>query len=631
MRYVIRLADHTGQVPVSDIDGARKALRSGKPEDLLGLAECGWLDVKAGIYLLDDPGGAEELAKDVTAFANAKAGGLLLVGYATRKEHDGEILELVRPIPRDQVDLDRHRKLIRERIIPAPRDVSVEWIHCSDVKGILLIDVPAQPPARLPHVVAGPSKSGEANRVSVAIPIREGDATAWLPQTEIQRLLSAGWTATGGPSDEFLGTLIEQAVTAAQRQAPPSSGQGIGIGEGEPGWKGLFHQAYNDLMGHRLWIGEPASTVYRDGPGVVQHFEAAHLLFGWVICALPHRRPVAVAGEIWQALHEIGAGAVGGDPLVAVGFPVPEPGATRVVDADTMSVDLTGGQWGNGKLVRDPDTAQWRWEPVVRYDMRMTRGAGYWASSPAAQQLRLRAVVTLPWANTTELAIAPESRRAIVDRLPSSEMAMLVTRLSRRRGANLQALEWTRGPNRNALNSFSYSSVITSADGRTALTAEVMIALEGAMNSSFVGCAELRIHDLDAWTIAASGTLNHQDLRLSVGEVAEYFAIAWQTAAEMLPGAVTPDPGAARWAFPPVIDLRLVAEGPIGNAPQPELDQYIDLAPLGLSDRGQMREMSVTVTAPRVLERTARKRYTSEALAYMAQQFGFLDAIPDRL
>ena len=83
---------------------------------------------------------------------------------------------------------------------------------------------------------------------------------------------------------------------------------------------------------------------YWDGPGVAQHFEAAHVLFGWVMCALPHRRPVAVAGEVWQALHEIGAGALGGDALLAVGFPVPEPGATRVVGADAMSVDLTGGQ-----------------------------------------------------------------------------------------------------------------------------------------------------------------------------------------------------------------------------------------------------------------------------------------------
>jgi hypothetical protein len=42
---------------------ARVALRAGKPEEMLGVAECGWLDVKSGVYRLDDSASAEELAK----------------------------------------------------------------------------------------------------------------------------------------------------------------------------------------------------------------------------------------------------------------------------------------------------------------------------------------------------------------------------------------------------------------------------------------------------------------------------------------------------------------------------------------------------------------------------------------
>jgi hypothetical protein len=69
-----------------------------EPAELLGLAECGWLDVKAGVYRLDDPIKAEELVKDVAGFANAnaKTGGLVLVGFGTRKEYDGEILDEIR-------------------------------------------------------------------------------------------------------------------------------------------------------------------------------------------------------------------------------------------------------------------------------------------------------------------------------------------------------------------------------------------------------------------------------------------------------------------------------------------------------------------------------------------------------
>lgn len=63
-------------VPIADIDDARTALRAGKAEDLLGVAECGWLDAKSGVYKLDDPAGVEELVKDVAGFANTKTGGL---------------------------------------------------------------------------------------------------------------------------------------------------------------------------------------------------------------------------------------------------------------------------------------------------------------------------------------------------------------------------------------------------------------------------------------------------------------------------------------------------------------------------------------------------------------------------
>jgi hypothetical protein len=90
----------TGRMPVNDIEGTRAALHAGRVADLLGLAECGWLDVKAGIYQLDDPAKSLELAKDVSAFANAKSGGMILVGYATRKEHGEEFLAEVRPVPR---------------------------------------------------------------------------------------------------------------------------------------------------------------------------------------------------------------------------------------------------------------------------------------------------------------------------------------------------------------------------------------------------------------------------------------------------------------------------------------------------------------------------------------------------
>jgi len=196
-----RSAD-TGLVLVKDIEEVRAALREGRSGDLLGLAECGWLDAKAGVYQLDDPAKILELAKDAAAFANTGTGGMILVGYATRKENDGEILDQIRPVPRALVDLDRYRKLIREWVVPAPRGFSVDFFDTDAGSGILAIDVPVQPSALLPFVVPGGIVSGGPNRLAAAVPVREADATVWLSQAEIQRRLAAGWTATGQPDVE---------------------------------------------------------------------------------------------------------------------------------------------------------------------------------------------------------------------------------------------------------------------------------------------------------------------------------------------------------------------------------------------------------------------------------------------
>jgi len=623
----------TWRVLVKDIGGARAALRAGAPADLLGLAECGWLDVKAGVYRLDDPAKALELAKDVAAFATTGTGGMILVGYTTRKDYDREIIDEVRPVRRALVDLDRYRKLIRERVIPAPRGFSVEFVHTDPETGILVIDVPAQPVALLPYVVPGPAGTAGPSRLSVAVPVREADATVWLPQPEIQRLLAAGWTATGGPSEEYLSSLIQQAVTAARQDAPPPQ-PAFQVGEGpEPGWKGPFRQARDDLVRSGVRVGEPASGVYAEGPGVVQHFDPGQSAYGWVICALPRRRPVAVAGEVWHALQEAGAGFPGGEPLSAVGFPAPDPRETRVISARDATIQLEGGQWGAGVLARASRTGDWRWIPSTRLSMNMTRSAAYWTSDRTVQQLRLRAVATFPWSNAGDLAIEPDRRLELEQDLPVSHLAGAVTALSARRGAALSAGIWQRGPNRNAADALSYSSVITALGGATALSAEVMVALPGQMDSSVVTCADVRLADLQAWAdaLTASGAPRHHDLRLSVEEVAEVLTAAWQTAAGRLTSAIAADLAGRRWAYPPTVELRLIAEARYDGTPnrQPELSDYIDLSPLGHSDRGQIREMAVTITADPQLGLDERRSQARKALTYMARQFGFLDAAED--
>jgi hypothetical protein len=351
-----------------------------------------------------------------------------------------------------------------------------------------------------------------------------------------------------------------------------------------------------------------------------------------VICALPRQRPVAVAGEVWNALQSAAAGFPGEEPLWAVSFPVSDPQETRRINAHDAGVQLDGGQSGKGTLLLDPEAGDWRWAPATRFSMNMTGSAAYWTSDRTVQQLRLRAVATFPWADAGELAIDPQRRLDLEQDLPFSHLAGVVTTLSARRGAALPAATWRRGPDRNAMDALSYSSVITAPDGPTALSAEVMAAMPGAMNSSVVTCADVRLEDLGAWAeaLTASGAPPRPDIRLSMEEVAEVLTVAWQTATEQLASVVADDPAGMRWAYPPTVELRLIAEARYDTTQrrQPELSDYIDMSPLGQTDRGQIREMAVTITASPKLDPDERRTQIRRALTYMARQFGLRGRLP---
>lgn len=188
-----------------------------------------------------------------------------------------------------------------------------------------------------------------------------------------------------------------------------------------------------------------------------------------------------------------------------------------------------------------------------------------------------------------------------------------------------------RGPNRNALDALSYSTLINAPEGTTALAAEVMIRLPSPRDSSVVTCAEFRIgyqHARAEAVGASSGAPAATGLKLSTGEVAEFLAEAWLTATDMLPAVVSANPASMHWADPPAVELRLTAEHRADSTPDspPLLDDYIDLSPLGRSDRGQLSEMGVTIVAPLPLDHSARRSLTRRALVHMTQQFGFLDA-----
>ncbi|MER6038310.1 RNA-binding domain-containing protein [Streptomyces sp. NPDC001835] len=596
-----------------DLEAVRAALRAQKPDLLLEQPEGQWLDAKTVPYELRDPRAVEELAKDVCAFANG-GGGVIVLGIDTRWVDDVEILDHIVPVDRASVDRDQIRKLIRERITPAPRRVGVEWSDDQQGARVLYIDIPAQQADTLFVVAAPVGKPGAVRTDTVAVPVREADGTHWLARTEIQRLLSAGVAASGMPTAEMLSELLHDAV--ARSSSAPAA---VRVGQGLPEWEREMREAYQELAAAGL--GAPTGEAYPHGRAALQDLgHARDGEPGWVLCVAPPHPPVVVAAPVWKAIVTAGRNDAGGDPLEAVGYPVRpgagEDGRAWVVAADAVRVDLEGGRWGAGRLVRS-ETGGWRWKPAVRLSLEQTRSARWWTSQVPPPQLRLRALVTLPWSDASALEITRARRQDLEQQLPYGALAGAVTMLSTRRGGDLPAARWSAGPHDNSLHAASYTSVIAAPGGWRAVTASAMIALPGVMDSAVVSCVDVLIEDAAAWTAALGG---HRGVPLDFEEVQDVLFHAWETAAEVLP-AVFGDPAARRWVAPPTTELRLSAEQ------SPALPSVVDLlSSLGPSSRGPRHEMAVTITAEPSMRRAERQDLLRRALIHMAQAFGHVHA-----
>ncbi|MEU2770644.1 MULTISPECIES: RNA-binding domain-containing protein [Streptomyces] len=603
----------------TDLKSALAALDAHEPVSLLGLRETQWIDAKAGPYQLADPKAVEELAKDVAAFANG-GGGVIVIGIATRLEHDEEILDRIVSLDPTRVNLDQIRKLIRQWITPVPRGVRVKWSG-GDGERVVFIDIPAQAIDTLFVVPAPVGKPGSPRTDTVAVPMRDGDSTHWLPRSEIQQLLSAGVRASGMPTAQALTELVRQAVSEAGLST------GLRVGQGLPDREREMRAAYEQLADAGL--GEPTGEAWAQGVAALQ--DLRHEVDGepgWVLCLVPGRPPVAAAEPVWQALIETGRRAPSGqDPLAAVGFPRPPAGtdAPWAIPADARHMDLDGGSWGPGRLTCS-GRGVWGWQPIPHFSLDQGRSAeiGTGGQTPA---LRLRALVNLPWAEARTLGIGKSRRTQLEQLLPHSAVAGAVTLLSRRRGAELPAARWERGPFGNSVRSAGYTCTIAGPDGTPAVKACVIVALPTTMESTVVACADVLIESPEAWA-AAIGT--GWDTQLGLDEVQAVLLSAWETAAELLPEVVG-DPAVLSWAAPPTTELRITCEQPADNGVRPVLDSLVDMTPLGPKDGGAGSQLAVAITAAPAMDRAERQRLLREALVHMAHAFGYVDAEVDLL
>lgn len=179
-------------------------VRAGRPDLVIGQRETSWFDAKGQPYMLSGDAERYEFAKDVAAFANA-GGGLIVCGLRTRADHQGDIVREHRPFELSLVNRPTLQRVMRDWLHPTPVGVRIELIPTDGPsRGVMLIEIPRQPPQMLPLLVTRGELGGRLSTRQMTLPVREGEDTDYASAGEIHALLVAGrgaFAAVSGTRD----------------------------------------------------------------------------------------------------------------------------------------------------------------------------------------------------------------------------------------------------------------------------------------------------------------------------------------------------------------------------------------------------------------------------------------------
>jgi predicted HTH transcriptional regulator len=200
-------------------------IQSGRTDALIGKNETEFLEVKSTAYDLrnvDESQWKLELAKDVTQFANARNGGLLLIGYRTKNINGFDVIQRKTPVQPKAARLQTYKDVLKSRIHPPISSLQIGSIPVGRNE-VIYFYIPPQPEENKPYIISGSIMDGCYDSNGISIVRRQGDASIPVTAQEIHAALVVGRTLIRGRGASFIRsgeTEVGRSTTSGRQDYP---------------------------------------------------------------------------------------------------------------------------------------------------------------------------------------------------------------------------------------------------------------------------------------------------------------------------------------------------------------------------------------------------------------------------
>jgi hypothetical protein len=209
-----------------DLDQIKKILESGDFDQFVGVVEGNFFDGKKEPYRLSDGREKLELAKDVSSFANAE-GGAIVIGAVTKKDDviAAEIVTGIHPFPRALVVVSDYLNVLNTWIFPNIPTLRIKWYESKKHKhkGVVGIIVENESHLWRPFLMTKHVEpDGKLSTTLIGYAKRETDKSAPKTVHHLHVLIQAGLRFEGGGA-------IPPPPSTTPPSTPPATDSSLGF------------------------------------------------------------------------------------------------------------------------------------------------------------------------------------------------------------------------------------------------------------------------------------------------------------------------------------------------------------------------------------------------------------------